>query len=491
MTDARGREGDVTLGIDLGTQGVRVVALDGDGEVRAQDTAPLRPGLRLGHRHEQQPEEWWAALGSAARSVGDQLGGQPVRAVAVSSTSGSVLVQTPTAQPVGPALMYDDARAAGEAEQIQQAGREVWSALGYRMQPSWALPKVLWLHRQGLLASAPPGSTVVHQADHVVARLVGHPVPTDTSHALKTGVDLRSATWPVEVLDRLGLDVASLPGVVAPGTPLGTVSAQSAEITGIPTGTTVVAGMTDGCAAQIAAGALRPGRWSSALGTTLVLKGSTSELLHDPTGAVYSHRNPDGGWLPGGASSTGARAIAELFDGQDLAELTRAAARHDPAPGTTYPLTGTGERFPFVAPQARGFWLDVPAEPAPRFAATLQGIALVERLAYDVLRSLGADTSGAVAISGGTARNEWWNQLRADLLDRPVVVPRSVEAAAGMAVLAAAPPGRLAETAERMVLVARTYQPDPERGSRYAQPYLRLRTALVDRGWLDPAAVAA
>ena len=39
------------------------------------------------------------------------------------------------------------------------------------------------------------------------------------------------------------------------------------------------------------------------LGTTLVLKGVTAGLLRDPAGVIYSHRSPDGNWLPGGASA--------------------------------------------------------------------------------------------------------------------------------------------------------------------------------------------
>ena len=86
--------------------------------------------------------------------------------------------------------------------------------------------------------------------------------------------------------------------------------------------------MTDGCAAQLAAGALEVGEWNSVLGTTLALKGVSASLPHDPTGAVYSHRAPHGDlWLPGGASSTGAGAVRALFPDADLDALTAAAAR--------------------------------------------------------------------------------------------------------------------------------------------------------------------
>lgn len=462
------------LGCDLGTSGVRAVLVDDRGAVVGQGGSPL---------HQQSPQEWWSALCQATRAATNDLRGRTIGAMAVDGTSGTLLVQGADGVSRGPTLMYDDARAAAEAARVQEAGAEVWDKLGYRMQPSWALPKALWLTERGNLR---PGDSFAHQVDAVVARLVGHPVATDTSNALKTGYDLIDLTWPYDVLDSLGLDPARFPEVVIPGTLIGEVSAAAAVESGIPAGTAIRAGMTDGCAAQVAARALRPGAWSSALGTTLVIKGATTSLLRDPSGAVYSHLNPDGGWLPGGASSIGAGIMSRDFPGADLSDLTAAAAQLDPAPGVSYPLAGLGERFPFVAPGARAFSTGVGTDVVSRFASTLQGIALIERLAYDVLAGLGADATGPVTISGGATANEWWNQLRADILGRPVLRPESVEAALGMAVLAAAPAGQLAETAERMVRIARTYAPDPVRGERYAGPYQMLCHELVARGWLSP-----
>src|SRR4029079_6142435 len=103
---------------------------------------------------------------------------------------------------------------------------------------------------------------------------------------------------------------------VRSGTHLGNVWAAAAAETSIPEGTPIFAGMTDGCSAQLGAGAVRVGSWNSVLGTTLVLKGVAPELLKDPLGVVYSHRSPDGHWLPGGASSVGAGVLAQQFPGR-------------------------------------------------------------------------------------------------------------------------------------------------------------------------------
>jgi D-ribulokinase len=439
------------IGLDLGTQSVRAVLADAKGHVLSRATRPLA-SHRDGVRHEQDPQDWLTAVDAVLAEVGaTELDG-----IAICSTSGTFLLTDRAGRPVTPALMYDDARSAARRDQIVDADPDRWAT---SMQPTWALPKILDLD----LADR----RVVHSADFVAAHLVGRPVATDTSHALKTGYDLIADAWPAAAFDKLGLPLAAFPEVVRPGTELGRT----------PAGVPVYAGMTDGCAAQIAAGALAPGAWNSVLGTTLVLKGVSTELLTDPTGAVYSHRHPDGGWLPGGASSTGAGVLTELLPGADLDALDRAA---HPIDAVIYPLTKTGERFPFVAPQAERFTLGTTADDLQTYAAVLQGVAFIERLAFEHLETLGADPVRSVSLTGGATRAGYWNQLRADVLGVPVELPAVPDPAYGMAVLAASGGTDLTGTARRMVRVDHVLEP---RGQRLDDLYGAFVAELDRRGY--------
>ncbi|MBB6546615.1 FGGY-family carbohydrate kinase [Nonomuraea rubra] len=477
------------VGIDLGTQSVRAMAVAGDGRVLGTGSRPLT-SHRDGPRHEQDPEQWWRELAAATREAVSSVSG-PVEGVAVAATSGTILLADASGRPLTPALMYDDRRA--DASLANEVGAPVWERLGYRrMQPNWALPKLLWL-----LRDAPAGARLAHQSDFVNRRLTGHAVATDLSNALKTGVDLIEERWPLEVFDALGVPGAMLPEVVRPGTWLGVVCAEAAEATGLPAGTPVIAGTTDGCAAQLGAGALRPGSWNSVLGTTLVLKGVTKELIHDPLGVVYSHRAPDGSWLPGGASSTGAGALTRDLPGRDLDALSaEAAARYGPGtrrppdalaplpdrtpPVVTYPLVSRGERFPFDAPGAEGFTLGEPADDVERYAAILLGAAFVERLCFDYLDLLGAPVDGELVLTGGATRSAYWTRLRADVLERPVTLRENAEPALGMAVLAGGDPAR-------MIRTSAVVEPS---GTDLREPYLRFVAELERRGWLDATAAA-
>jgi D-ribulokinase len=477
------------VGIDLGTQSVRALAVSRAGEVLGTGTSTLT-SHRDGVRHEQDPASWWTAARQACRSALSELAGMTVGGVSVDATSGTVLLADAVdGRPLTPGLMYDDTRAAAFTDRVNEAGDEVWASLGYRrMQPAWALPKLLWL-----LAEHPEladRARLAHQADVINRALVGAEVPTDLSNALKTGADLINEGWPTAVFDALGVPGRLLPELVRPGTPIGGVCAEAAEQTGLPQGSPVVAGCTDGCAAQLGAGALAVGSWNSVLGTTLVLKGVTEELLRDPLGVVYSHKSPDGRWLPGGASSTGAGAVARQFPGRDLDELAVRAAGYEPAGVLAYPLASArGERFPFVAPDAEAFLLGEPRDDAEWYAALLQGVGYVERLCFDYLASLGAPVDGDLLLTGGGARSRYWCQLRADILGRPVTLPANAEPALGMALLAATPGRPPAEVAAEMVRIAAVIEPRAELAGRFDEPYLRLVGELERRGWL-PAEVA-
>lgn len=477
---------DVWVGVDVGTQSIRVAAVDDTGIVVGSGSHPLT-GVRDGPRHEQDPRLWWSALTSAVQAAMRTVEARRVGGLAIDATSGTILLADPGGIPLTAGLMYDDARATIEAEEVNAAGEDVWRALGYqRMQPAWALPKLVWLLRHRPELARRSGTRLLHQADLLTWWLTGGPTATDASHALKTGYHLVDERWPREVFDELDIPDGLLPAVRRPGSVLGTVCPDAAEQTGLPVRVPVVAGMTDGCAAQLGAGALEVGSWNSVLGTTLVLKGVTDQLILDPGGVVYSHRSPDGHWLPGGASSTGAGVLPRLFPGRDLAALDQAASQCEPASVVAYPLVSTGERFPFVAPEAEPFVLGEPRDEVDRYAAILQGVAFIERLCFDYLDRLGARADGAVSFTGGATRSRYWCQLRADVLGRGVRLPDNAEPALGMAVLAAATgSGRsLSDIARNMVRVRAVVEPAAS-ATRFAEPYLHLVDELVRRGWLD------
>lgn len=491
----------VWLGLDVGTQSVKAILVTSDGTVLGKGSSPLSSHRDHG-RHEQDPHEW---ISAAASAVHEAVASAPsstahrVQGISLCATSGTLTVIDPDGVPVEAGLMYDDTRGAEFAREAQEAASDTWDRLGYRIQPSWALAKIIWLERHRLLGR---GRFLAHQSDVVVASMTGTRVATDWSHALKSGYDVGTLAWPGDAVRALRLREASLPDVVAPGTVLGTTSPAWSETVGLPARIPIFAGMTDGCAAQISAGTLNPGDWHSVLGTTLVVKTVADHLVKDTTGAIYSHRAPAGDfWFPGGACSVGAGAISSLFGGTDLAAATeRITARYDTRVDTipiSYPLLTRGERFPFTAPNAEGFLLaggrrrpllDAfgTADPDTVLASLMVGVALVERLCMDTLSSAGVPTTGTMTTSGGGARNTWWTQVRADLCGRDISIPVTSEGSLGMAILAAwsaEPHTDLGQLAGRMSPIGSRVHPGRDRG--LPDLYAAFTDELTQTGWLS------
>jgi D-ribulokinase len=475
---------ELVAGIDIATQDVRVVCVDAAGRIHAAGEAPLPgPHRPAPGRSEQDAGAWWPAVAAALRRATDAVDGARIVAVAPTATSGTIVLADAARVTIGPALLYDDARATAEAQRAQELGRARWDTYGLNVGPAFAIAKLAWLARQRRFRHAAHAWSA---ADVVVARLTGEAPPTDWSHALKTGYDLVRREWPFEVYDALGVPPQWLPRVQAPASLAGVVSPAAAEETRLPESCEVRLGMSDGCTGQLAGGAVSPGQFVSVLGTTLVVKGTTCEVVRDPTGVVYNHLHPDGWWLPGGASNTGGGSLAARFPASDLEQLDRSAAERGPAAVVVYPLARPAERFPFFEPAARGFTLGEPADEIEVYRAALEGVAFVERLAYDHLAALGAKAEGAVATAGAASRSGVWNRIRATVLGRPLVVPEKPTSAFGAALLAAAGTLHegLAEAASAMVRLGDEIEPDEREQPALEESYRRFVDELRARDWI-------
>jgi sugar (pentulose or hexulose) kinase len=85
MKRGEGSSGRVYAGVDVGTQSLRVVVVDDGGAPIGRGEAPLHSARCEGGRHEQDPEEWWRALGVAAAAVAIAFKAPPLVVVVVAA----------------------------------------------------------------------------------------------------------------------------------------------------------------------------------------------------------------------------------------------------------------------------------------------------------------------------------------------------------------------------------------------------------------------
>ncbi len=481
------------LGLDVGTQGARALVCDGGGKVVAQASEQfatpesvelLSPGYA-----EQHPSDWWDAVVACTHKVIADLRWQgiaegAIAAVAVDSTSGTIIPLDGMGIALRPAIMYNDNRATAEADECNSAGQALTEKLEYKFSSAFALPKILWMKRHEPQVFDQT-ACFAHAADYIVSRLTGSFRFSDTSNALKTGYDLVDRKWPEFIETDLGIPLDKLPQVVSSGLTIGAISQAGAQETGLAAGTPVVAGCTDGTAGFLASGAVKVGDWNSTIGTTLVLRGVSANLVKDPQGRIYCHAHPQGYWLPGGASNVGAECLTKLFHGKNLDELNAYVPQYSPTCLTVYPLVRTGERFPFVDPNAEGFIVGQPRDSRDLYAAYLEGVGFVERWCLEVMESLGAKVGDTVYTTGGGAKSFEWMQVRASILNRRIVRPENPECAMGTAAVAASRTlySDLESAVREMIKPGESADPEPDKLDIYNDHYRLFREDCAARGY--------
>jgi sugar (pentulose or hexulose) kinase len=477
----------LAIGLDVGTGGARAVALSLRGQLigQARSAFPKTVTTVDGPRVEQDPVAWQSASASALRQLVSQI---PTAArivgLSVDATSGTFLIVDGKHRPLTPGIMYNDLRAADVAGEAAEALADALTRFGIQIAPSFALTKLLHLARKqpALFAKS---HRVVHQADWIIGSLCGRYDVSDVSTALKTGVDPSSLSWPNVIESQLGIPIACLPQVVLPGTTIGEITPDAARLTGLPAGTPVIAGCTDGTAGSLASGASQPGDLNVTLGTTLVFKAVSSVPLVDPCGAIYNHRHPGGGYLPGAASSTGADWLQSELGDANLAAMTRQVSLQFPTGNIVYPLRKQGERFPFTCTNAKGFGWEKTDDPVLRLAAGMEGVAMLERMGVERMETLGLPIGPTIYATGGAAGNTSWLKVRAAVTRRVYQLPQLPECAVGAALLAAMPTyGGFAETASAMVGFGKTVEPESQLADQYDEQYTAFVQALREHGYL-------
>lgn len=474
------------LGIDIGTQGARVVLVDEQGEpIGASETVfPLNDDSR----QEQSPQEWWDACLSSLKKLIAEVKGtidvNEIKAVAVTSTSGTVIPLDADNKPLHNAIMYSDKRSAEQGKGCEVAALKYHPYGFTAFNSSCGLSKMIWFGDE-YPDKAKKIAKWIHAADYVTGMLSGKWGITDYTNAFKSGYDVSNYAWPQYLYQQLPLKKEWLPEVLPSGTVIGAIDPAVAQSTGLSADVKVTVGITDGCASQIASGAMNPGDWNTTIGTTLVIKGVTKNEVVDPLGRIYSHRHPLGYWMPGGASNTGADWITNEFT-EDLAELNQLAQALIPTSYISYPLRQNGERFPFIAPQAKGF------EPggltiAERFTANMEGVAYMERYAFELIESLSGEKVNAVFTAGGGSNSDAWLTIRASVLNLPVYKMKHVSGAVGAAILAASTTHfkSIIEATQKMTMIDKKVYPESDMITQYEHNYQQFLGALQQRGYIQ------
>jgi xylulokinase len=450
--------GAALVGLDVGTTGVKALAVTPTGEVRARAERgyPLstpRPGWA-----EQDPESWWEAAQAALAELGAE--GAPV---GLSGQMHGLVVLDGGGRVLRPAILWNDQRTAEECREIEdRVGLERLIELtGNRALTGFTAPKLLWLRRHEPETFARVRHVLLPK-DYVRLRLTGeHAIDAaDASGTLL--LDVRRRRWSEDMLDALELPAEWLPPV-----------SESTEI----------AGAGDQAAGALGVGVAGPGPLSIVLGTSGVVFAALPSYAPEPHARlhVFCHAVP-GTWHAMGVMLSAAGSLGWLRDrvlGGSLGELLEAAETWPPgSEGLLFQPYLAGERTPHADPDARGAFvgLSLRHDRGALTRAVLEGVAYGLRDSLELVRTLGVRVDSG-RVSGGGARSSLWLRILASVLDLPLERTVVEEGAAfGAALLSGVARGVFADAAEAVaacVRVTEVVEPEPGWRETYAEGYAR------------------
>ena len=467
----------VFIGVDVGTTAVKAAAYTAAG----YQVALARQSVQVRRPHdgfsELSMDLLWDNVQLCLKDVVAEINSSDVRTIGVCGQGDGLWVLDAQMLPVRNAILWNDARASqfvqrwgddGTSNAISRYARtDIW--------PGTAGAALAWVqeHEPDAFARA---AHIMFAKDWIVYKLTGM-IGTDYSDATIPFLDLETSTYSPQVFAALGLpDWSSKLAQPRRATDVAGTLTADVGLPAIP----VAVGTLDLAAMMTGVGLNAPGDMCLILGTTAVLSYiMPPEPFTQPPVAATVHHPITDDWIRVFAPQSGASAFdwfaglhPNSFGGDDAGEIAKKIneiAQDVPAGanGVIFQPFLTGERAPFVAPDAAASFLGMRASTtkADLARAVMEGTALSLR---HCLHSENSPTPERVVLTGGGARNALWCQIVADIMGLTILANTSEDHGLwGAAMIGGATTGALDPMTVTRDEAFATYSPDADAHATY------------------------
>lgn len=488
------------LGIDAGTTSMKAALFNENGRMvvaATREYALITPSPDIA---ELDAETYWQAFKYCVSGVvqSSRIPAGEIAALAISSQGETFLALGRDMQPVHRAVVWLDNRSAAEAAEIRErfGAERIYHVTGDPdVVPTWASTKMLWFRR-----NEPEVFRQVDRflfvEDFLIFRLTGELVGETALYCSSLLMDIHSGKWWDELLDFIGVSPRQLPALRQSGEIVGPITARAARELGLSDKTLVVTGGMDSACSSVGAGNVASGIATDTTGASLNLSVTTDKPLFDPKMRVpcQVHCVPGKYLLVPWCQTAGAvlkwfrdefcslektAAANQEKDCYDL--LTEQAARVAPGSDGLIMLPHlAGALCPELNSRAKGVFFGVGLDTtrAHFIRAILESVAFMLRANLEVISEMGVSVERLIS-SGGGAKSTLWNQIKADVTGKQIVVLDSPEASCvGAAILAGHATGVFAsieEASRKLISPKECFHPHAGNRAVYERTYERYR----------------
>jgi xylulokinase len=481
---------DVVIGLDIGTSSVKAAGFDLNGRLLGKASAPIVLHSPAPGWAEQEPRDWWNAVCKVLKEILKGINPERVAALGLSGQCpGHVLVGADQ-RSIGNAIIWRDRRAVKEAawlgQNISSANAVQWVGTDHLMDATCPPARLLWLknnrHQEWDQAVA-----VLQPKDYIALQLTGK-TGTDR-HSAYCLVNPQSGLYDQEYFTTLGVPLEKMPPVFWPTAVLGQVTQPASLHVGLEVGTPVVIGTIDAYCDNLAGGVIHADRAVDVAGTSEIVSLAAERILE--ANGVFPAILEDGSMFMCGPTQTGGdtlRWLSTCFYSEYLPEINylkmEAEAQAAPAgcDGLIFLPYLNGERAPLWDSKARGAFIGLTFDHDRRHCtrAVYESIGFVIRHILEISEQASGRKAHELVICGGGSRSTFWNQVKADILQRPVLPTAVSETGClGAAIFASVGTGiypGLREACDQMILFNDPLPPDLSLGRVYETNYQAFRS---------------
>lgn len=472
------------IGIDLGTSAVKLLLMDGNGEIKkiVSKEYPLffpHPGWS-----EQNPEDWFEQSMNGLKELTVECDKSQIAGISFGGQMHGLVVLDEEDNVIRPAILWNDGRTGEETEYLNTVvGKETLSKYTANIAfAGFTAPKILWMKRHEP-ERFQKIKKIMLPKDYLAYRLCGT-FCTDVSDA--SGMllmDVKNKCWSKEMLEICSITEEQLPKLYESYEVVGSLKKNIAEELGMTEEVKVIAGAGDNAAAAVGTGTVGEGMCNISLGTSGTIFISSKKFKVDENNALHSFAHADGNYHLMGCMLSAASCnkwwSEEILKTTDFvneqAGITKLGENN-----VFYLPYLMGERSPHNDPKVRaafiGMSMDTTREEMTQ--AVLEGVAFGLRDSLEVARSLGINIA-RTKICGGGAKSPLWKKIIANVMNIKVEVIESEEGPAlGAAMLAAVGCGEYldVETAtKQFVKTVDTVEPEKELVEKYEERYQKFK----------------